>query len=248
MVLRKPVSLLLSFRSFTENLGTTSPRVMGSLEMWQAPLPRLLGNRPSHRKHQWGLFPRAVYVSTQFSLLPARCWTPSWRHCFRAFYPCPVFIPLSPVTLPISTELKEEGLQRKESFDFSDNFAYACVFSHSFLHIKGCSCRLETLAPCGLLPASHGTPLILAIEQAMNLLGEQTMQVDGSLVYVHPSFLRRTSASRNCRVLANWGGHPLSCQMSCRDRASQSHVWNLYGRGKCSEMWSSRHPKNTVRC
>lgn len=83
----------------------------------------------------------------------------------------------------MSTELKEEGLQRKESFDFSDNFAYACVFSHSFLHIKGCSCRLETLGP------SHGTPLILVIEQAMNLLGEQTMQVDGSLVYVHPSFL-----------------------------------------------------------
>lgn len=46
MVLRKPVSLLLFFRSFTENLGTTSPRMMGSLEMWQAPLPKLLGNRP----------------------------------------------------------------------------------------------------------------------------------------------------------------------------------------------------------
>lgn len=46
MVLRKTVSLLLFFCSFTENLGTTSPRVMGSLEMWQAPLPKLLGNRP----------------------------------------------------------------------------------------------------------------------------------------------------------------------------------------------------------
>lgn len=55
------------------------------------------------------------------------------------------------------------------------------------------SCGLETLGPSGLLPASHGTPLSLAIEQAVNLTGEQTMQVDGSLVYVYPKVAQEGS-------------------------------------------------------
>lgn len=116
------------------------PRWQGSLGTWQV--------KGCAHPSKTPVRDVPICSPTQFSPLAARCWAPSLRHCFRTFYLCSLFNPQRSLHPVLLYRVEEGRLEVKDSFDFSDNFPYVCIFSHSvFLHIKRFSCRWETKSP-----------------------------------------------------------------------------------------------------